>query len=489
MFCPDCFKLLDDDNACTNPACPSYVGSDENIIETNILDENRMNETALENTINEDTFKQPKVNTINEDIFKQPKINTVSEEIFKQPKVNTVNKEVFKQPKVNTINEELFKQPKINTVSEEIFKQPKVNTVNKEVFKQPKVNTINEELFKQPKINTINKESIESHKTNIVNKEKIDQPKINTINKKEIITTSMEDSYDNEDFTKAVPIITESMINNSQTNIDSASEDDFTKAIPIITDSMLNNEELTKKNITTTNEDVVTDTILDDDFSEKNTRKENNKKSNSKRVNKEKEVSKSKDDNYRETPKLDDYFNDDLIDADELIDNSTDDETISDKEMLLAFVGKKKRSYYSKHIDTYLENPNFISWNFSSFFFTLWWFWHRKMYIPASIITLVRLGATQLPGMLEVVVKIGIVLFGGLLGNQLYLKSASKHIAKIKSDNSDLDKRSLLKAIKSEGGTTNAPIIIFIILVLAMIIALTFGLVFIANMLMGVGAI
>lgn len=135
---------------------------------------------------------------------------------------------------------------------------------------------------------------------------------------------------------------------------------------------------------------------------------------------------------------------------------------------MVSFFGDKKADYYMDKWTSYQNNENFISWNWPAFLCGFYWFWYRKMYSIVAIIIAVSIcGAVVLPNWISRILALGISIGCGLFANQLYIRHATKKIKSMKSmTNLGVDYNIVMRRIHSNGGTTIAPIIVFIVLVI-----------------------
>lgn len=138
---------------------------------------------------------------------------------------------------------------------------------------------------------------------------------------------------------------------------------------------------------------------------------------------------------------------------------------ISTSEMV-NFVGEKKADYYLEKWHRYLENENFISWNWPAFLGGFYWFWYRKMYSIMLIVLSISVSGTLfLPEVALNILSLGLTIGFGLFGNQLYMKHTTKKILSIKSAESrGVDYNTITRRLRVNGGTTIAAIIAFIVL-------------------------
>ena len=180
---------------------------------------------------------------------------------------------------------------------------------------------------------------------------------------------------------------------------------------------------------------------------------------------------------------IDNNYCNDSDQQDAIFNEFRDYNGISTSEMI-NFVGEKKADYYLERWNKYLENENFISWNWPAFLFGFYWFWYRKMYSIMLIVLAISIsGNLFLPEVASSILSLGLMIGFGLFGNQLYIKHATKKILHIKSCQSrNVDYNTITRRLHVNGGTTIAPIITFIILsILVVILFIAGGLLYSAN--------
>ena len=158
-------------------------------------------------------------------------------------------------------------------------------------------------------------------------------------------------------------------------------------------------------------------------------------------------------------------------------------------EEFASFVGDKNTEYYIEKWNIYQSNNTFISWNWSAFFFGFFWCAYRKMYnwmiilfaignLEVSLITKLFFKnsfkdllstATLLPSdlflFLAIVFAVSIIndILFGLFANQLYIKDCFNKITKVKYAFPSLSTNDLIPRIRSKGGTTWTPIILYFV--------------------------
>ncbi|MBD7911811.1 MULTISPECIES: DUF2628 domain-containing protein [Clostridium] len=142
---------------------------------------------------------------------------------------------------------------------------------------------------------------------------------------------------------------------------------------------------------------------------------------------------------------------------------------------MMEFLGDKNTEYYMDKWTRFQENSNFVSWNWPSFLFTLYWFWFRKMYNIAGIIFAVDIGSLLLLGhfkWLRYLISLVIMIGSGLLANQLYINHATNKIKSAKFTTSmGFDNSMFVRRLRSMGGITWIPLFVAIgLFVLALIL-------------------
>jgi hypothetical protein len=175
---------------------------------------------------------------------------------------------------------------------------------------------------------------------------------------------------------------------------------------------------------------------------------------------------------------------------------------------MMEFVGPKNSDHYMEQWQKAQDNENFISWNWPAFFTNFLWFWHRKMYglaaaifgvnIVLRVIAKIIVKAFLKPnyysysyyssGLLSpyssfsslptLLISLIIAVLSALFANQLYIKHATKKIRMIKASSSmGVDSNMIFRRLRSNGGTTVAPIIFAIVLGVIIFLLIIIGLV------------
>ena len=135
-----------------------------------------------------------------------------------------------------------------------------------------------------------------------------------------------------------------------------------------------------------------------------------------------------------------------------------------------AFIGKKADYYIKKWSE--MDKQDFKgSWNWGPFFFGVFWFAYRKMYLYAIIVLIIlSLVGLLLPiPFLELAIIYPFWMYVAIYANHWYRKHVEKKILKIKGE---CKKESLLSAeLARRGGVTvAAPIILFLIILVLLVI-------------------
>lgn len=148
----------------------------------------------------------------------------------------------------------------------------------------------------------------------------------------------------------------------------------------------------------------------------------------------------------------------------------------SDDELLDAAIGPTNKSYYRPKFDRFAAGQGSVSWNWPSFFVTIFWMLYRRMYAYALLLIFV----------MPIVLVMTAVVFGVIAGddsvavstyyllstvigfivipmfaNRLYYRHATRKIARAKAIYSD--KEDQLREVYRTGGTGGAGIIVAVI--------------------------
>lgn len=132
------------------------------------------------------------------------------------------------------------------------------------------------------------------------------------------------------------------------------------------------------------------------------------------------------------------------------------------------FVGNNYQYYKSKWRDK-LERQNFASWNWSAFFFPVYWLAYRKMYLEAFLYGVISLFTVIIPGsglILHIVV--------GIFANSYYRKKGLKIIVQT----SGMTEGEAGQYISRHGGTSVLSIFITILITVFLSSAIIAGIVF-----------
>jgi len=113
--------------------------------------------------------------------------------------------------------------------------------------------------------------------------------------------------------------------------------------------------------------------------------------------------------------------------------------------------------YYEGQRDI-ISKGSLITWNWSAFFFGIFWLAYRKMYVYAGLLlVLAWLSPSQL-------LSTFITLLLGMFGNYLYIKFTEVKVEEIRANNHD--ETSALEELKVKGGVTYwGPVLMALLLV------------------------
>lgn len=104
-----------------------------------------------------------------------------------------------------------------------------------------------------------------------------------------------------------------------------------------------------------------------------------------------------------------------------------------------AYVTKNAPYYLPRFANFEDLGGNFkVSWNWSAFFFTFWWFLYRKMYL-ATLVSLL-LGAVPFA-------VLPVMIASGLAGNFLYYRQANSVLSRLGAAHPGLDVRTRAMAL------------------------------------------
>jgi len=159
--------------------------------------------------------------------------------------------------------------------------------------------------------------------------------------------------------------------------------------------------------------------------------------------------------------------------------------SVSDDEFLDAAIGPVNRSYYSPKFGRFAAGQGSVSWNWPSFFVTVFWMLYRRMYGYAALtwfvlpfaILLVALVVGGISGdagtagstyyLLHFIVGFIVI---PMFANRLYYRHATKKIARAKARFSDEDDQ--LREVYRTGGTGGAGIIVGVIVGVVMLLGI-----------------
>jgi hypothetical protein len=157
-------------------------------------------------------------------------------------------------------------------------------------------------------------------------------------------------------------------------------------------------------------------------------------------------------------------------------ERARDDDPSGDLEFLEAAIGPNRTDYYLARFQKFTRGKSLVSWNWPALFVPLFWFLYRKMWAYAALYVFV------LPIVSAVVfvvlsavfpqdtaigvawlLQLGIVLVVlPMFANALYYRTVQSRIRKAKAHAPDRDRQ--LRALASEGGTSNAAFVILLFL-------------------------
>lgn len=140
--------------------------------------------------------------------------------------------------------------------------------------------------------------------------------------------------------------------------------------------------------------------------------------------------------------------------SEDLIEQSPNEHTLEDEELLRAYVGKKA-NYYLRKWEKFVEG-SYRSWNPASFFLSAFWLGYRKMYgyfiIYLVILSMEGIVSRIIVGHDTNFVSIILSLIVGLLGNHIYYFFAKRKIKKMKTKG--MSDEELKLALAKVGGTS-----------------------------------
>ena len=128
----------------------------------------------------------------------------------------------------------------------------------------------------------------------------------------------------------------------------------------------------------------------------------------------------------------------------------------------IAFIGEDKAGYYIKKFDKLAEGKKF-SINFAALFFSTYWCFYRKLFIPGALFLILNFAGIYLTVMMEMTTIGGLLsiipnIIGGFFGNYLYMNYANKCILNAQ----DMDKKTK-EAYYDDNGGDSARIVLGIV--------------------------
>lgn len=135
-----------------------------------------------------------------------------------------------------------------------------------------------------------------------------------------------------------------------------------------------------------------------------------------------------------------------------------------DTELMQIFMGPNSNFYFTKFAEMPPLGDYNPSWNWSAFFFGLWWLLYRKMYlygVIAWVATLAISSMTMGAGGIVTMVLIG------LFANSVYRKFVREEIAKT----AGMDPAARKNLLAMKGGVTWTPVIIALVIFVLLICA------------------
>lgn len=200
-----------------------------------------------------------------------------------------------------------------------------------------------------------------------------------------------------------------------------------------------------------------------------------------KKLNKNKTCSSKSCPAYIDTSRDEDYEYFNVIPSQNILRldyNFKDNNGIYAKE-IEAFVGDKSTYYFLKQWTNFQKNKFFISWNWSAFFFSSAWFFHRKLYLTSVIIFSFRLLFFCLIHLIlfnylnlnetiliMIIISLFISTIIALIANQFYILHIIKKLRNMKTFENEKQKvfdNESLKYLRSIGGTSNFAITTFVV--------------------------
>jgi len=157
----------------------------------------------------------------------------------------------------------------------------------------------------------------------------------------------------------------------------------------------------------------------------------------------------------------------------------------SDDDLLDAAIGPTNLSFYRPKFDRFAAGQGSVSWNWPSFFVTIFWMLYRRMYgyallvwfvLPVVLILVAGIvgGITGDPSSYVSTYYLLYIIVGFIIipmfANRLYYRHATKKIARAKALFSNEEDQ--LREVYRTGGTGGAGIIIGVILVVIMLVGI-----------------
>lgn len=118
-----------------------------------------------------------------------------------------------------------------------------------------------------------------------------------------------------------------------------------------------------------------------------------------------------------------------------------------------SFFSSYNSDYYLKYTENHKNNNHFLSWNWSAFFLTSYWFLYRKLYILGILYLIISISLTFiLKGSASISILLILRILTGLYSNAIYFSHANRKILNIKSCVANLSDDQYLKELKRKGG-------------------------------------
>lgn len=171
-----------------------------------------------------------------------------------------------------------------------------------------------------------------------------------------------------------------------------------------------------------------------------------------------------------------------LASADQVETKATTDQ----EEFYKAVIGPKNQDYYLRRFQQFDQaGKSGVTWHWPAFFITFYWLLYRKMWLYALLIFLIPIVVGVFIGVLEAIYKDSGTLIIGLgylafwfafvflppmYANALYYRQCKKKIAEVQASSSDVQRQ--LGELAGRGGTSNAALIVILILVFISVIGM-----------------